>query len=378
VKRQKKELPSMEVSLFCQQTVMILQSGIPLYDGMEVLYRNYEKTEYGAVFEGICAHVREGGSLHEGLKQSELFPDYMCYMVQVGEMTGKLEEVLEALGSYYEREDKIQNSVRSAVLYPLVLTVMMAVVIAILVIRILPVFSQVFQSLGTDLSGMAGTLLSGGVLLGRAVLVVVGVLLAAALVLYLLWSFGGRDVLLRMAGSICLPVRRLMEKPDRYGLTSDDVASMGMASALHDIGKIGIPDAILLKPGKLTDEEFEKMKEHTTIGCEMLEKSYRDHSSDFYQYCYNICRHHHERWNGRGYPDHLAGNDIPICAQIVAVADVYDALVNPRVYKAAFSNEVAYDMIWNGECGQFSPDIMECFRLAKEDFFHMNENLSHS
>ncbi len=246
MKRQKKELPSMEVSLFCQQTVMILQSGIPLYDGMEVLYRNYEKTEYGAVFEGICAHVREGGSLHEGLKQSELFPDYMCYMVQVGEMTGKLEEVLEALGSYYEREDKIQNSVRSAVLYPLVLTVMMAVVIAILVIRILPVFSQVFQSLGTDLSGMAGTLLSGGVLLGRAVLVVVGVLLAAALVLYLLWSFGGRDVLLRMAGSICLPVRRLMEKQAAHRFAS--VVSMVLASGYH------LEHALELIPDLLPDE----------------------------------------------------------------------------------------------------------------------------
>ena len=173
-------------------------------------------------------------------------------------------------------------------------------------------------------------------------------------------------------------LKYLMEYFPEYGVTTIQAEEIVIASALHDIGKIGIPDAILLKPGRLTDEEFEKMKEHTTIGCDMLEKSYRDHSSDFYQYCYNICRHHHERWDGRGYPDHLSGNDIPICAQIVAVADVYDALVNPRVYKAAFSNEVAYNMIWNGECGKFSPDIMECFRLAKEDFFHMNTNLSHS
>ena len=92
-----------------------------------------------------------------------------------------------------------------------------------------------------------------------------------------------------------------------------------------------------------------------------------------YRYCYNICRHHHERWDGRGYPDHLTGDQIPICAQIVAVADVYDALVSPRVYKSSFSCNEAFEMIIRGECGQFGPDILECFRLAKEDFFKMME-----
>lgn len=157
----------------------------------------------------------------------------------------------------------------------------------------------------------------------------------------------------------------------KYGLTEAKVDAIARASVLHDIGKIGISDAVLLKPGRLTPEEFELMKTHTIIGCDLLEKFYRDRTSEFYRYCYDICRHHHERWDGRGYPDHLVGDEIPVSAHIVAVADVYDALVSPRVYKSAFTNVKAYEMIMNGECGQFSPDILECFRLAKDEFFAM-------
>ena len=165
----------------------------------------------------------------------------------------------------------------------------------------------------------------------------------------------------------------LMDYFPQYGLTSAQVDAIARASVLHDIGKIGIPDAILLKPGRLTAEEFETMKSHTIIGCDILEKFYRDQTTEFYRYCYNICRYHHERWDGRGYPDHLAGDEIPVCAQIVAVADVYDALVSPRVYKSSYTNIKAFDMIMNGECGQFSPDILKCFELAKEDFFNIME-----
>ena len=157
----------------------------------------------------------------------------------------------------------------------------------------------------------------------------------------------------------------------QYGLEESQIEQIAMASVLHDVGKIGIPDAVLLKPGRLTDEEFELMKTHTVIGCDILKKFYKSSTGKFELYCYEICRHHHERWDGRGYPDHLAGNDIPISAQIVAVADVFDALVSPRVYKSSFDKDTAYNMIINGECGQFSPDILECFKLAKEDFFNV-------
>lgn len=168
-------------------------------------------------------------------------------------------------------------------------------------------------------------------------------------------------------------LKYLMKYFPKYGMTPVQVDQIARASALHDIGKVGIPDSILLKPAKLTPEEFEIMKTHTTIGCEILEKTYKDKNSSFYRYCYEICRYHHERWDGNGYPDRLVGEQIPISAQVVAVADVYDALVSQRVYKSAYANNIAYDMIMKGECGQFSPDILECFALAKEDFFNIVE-----
>lgn len=168
-------------------------------------------------------------------------------------------------------------------------------------------------------------------------------------------------------------LKYLMKYFPKYGLTPEQVDEIARAAALHDIGKIGISDAILLKPGKLTEEEFEEMKTHTTIGCDILEKFRGNQTEEFYQYCYDICRYHHERWDGNGYPDHLVGDEIPISAQIVAIADVYDALVSTRVYKSAYANNIAYDMIMNGECGQFSPDVLECFALAKVDFFNIVE-----
>lgn len=168
-------------------------------------------------------------------------------------------------------------------------------------------------------------------------------------------------------------LKYLMKYFPKYNLSPTQIDEIARAAALHDIGKIGIPDSILLKPARLTPEEFEIMKTHTTIGCDVLEKFKKNQSGSFYQYCYEICRYHHERWDGNGYPDHLVGEQIPISAHIVAVADVYDALVSPRVYKSVYANNIAYDMIMSGECGQFSPDVLECFSLAKVDFFNIVE-----
>ncbi len=168
-------------------------------------------------------------------------------------------------------------------------------------------------------------------------------------------------------------LKYLMKYFPKYGLTPVQVDEIARAAALHDIGKIGIPDAILLKPARLTPEEFEVMKTHTTIGCDVLERFREKQTEEFYKYCYEICRYHHERWDGNGYPDHLVGDEIPISAHIVAIADVYDALVSPRVYKSIYANNIAYDMIMKGECGQFSPDVLECFARAKEDFFNVVE-----
>lgn len=159
-----------------------------------------------------------------------------------------------------------------------------------------------------------------------------------------------------------------------YHITDEEAESIIRASALHDIGKIAIPDAILLKPGRLDDEEFEIMKKHAVYGAELLEKFKQD-DNQFYRDCYDICRHHHERYDGNGYPDHLKGEAIPVSAQIVSIVDVYDALVSKRVYKEAFTHDLAIQMIRNGECGKFSPRLMECLELAKEDFFCVTELL---
>lgn len=153
-----------------------------------------------------------------------------------------------------------------------------------------------------------------------------------------------------------------------YKLTKEKIEVIVAASALHDVGKIAIPDGILLKPGRLTDEEFEYMKLHTVRGCEILESMKKKWDQDYQKASYEICRSHHERYDGKGYPDGLKGDEIPVSAQLVSVADVYDALINERCYKAAYSKEEAFRMITNGECGTFSPKLMEAFRAVRQQF----------
>ena len=156
-----------------------------------------------------------------------------------------------------------------------------------------------------------------------------------------------------------LLLERLVENTDVYNLTPDDCYLISTASAFHDIGKVGIDESILNKPGKLTEEEFETMKEHTLIGASMLDKLEHYKDEKMIKIAYQICRWHHERYDGKGYPDGLTGEQIPIAAQVVSVADVYDALVSKRVYKDAYSHEQAMKMILNGECGAFNPRLME-------------------
>lgn len=161
-------------------------------------------------------------------------------------------------------------------------------------------------------------------------------------------------------------LRTLVQKTDKYGLTAADIFLIRTASALHDIGKINIPESILNKPGKLTKEEFETMKTHTTIGADILDKLPFQQESELVKTAYSICRWHHERWDGRGYPDGLKGDEIPIAAQVVAMADVYDALTSERCYKKAFDHDTAVQMILNGECGQFNPLLLECLTSAAQ------------
>ena len=157
-----------------------------------------------------------------------------------------------------------------------------------------------------------------------------------------------------------LLLEKLMRKSENYDLSWSQQHMIATASALHDIGKIGIDEKILNKPGKLTKEEFEAMKQHTIIGARMLDSLEMYHDEEMMKYAYEICRWHHERYDGKGYPDGLKGEEIPISAQVVSLADVYDALVSDRVYKKAYSHEKAMEMILNGECGMFNPLLLEC------------------
>lgn len=163
-----------------------------------------------------------------------------------------------------------------------------------------------------------------------------------------------------------LLLERLVQKTDHYDLTWSDQYRITLASALHDIGKIGIDDKILNKPGRLTKEEFEIMKSHTLIGASILENLGAYQEEPLLKAAYQICRWHHERYDGKGYPDGLQGDEIPISAQVVSVADVYDALVSERVYKKAISHEKAIEMILNNECGVFNPILMECLVDIKD------------
>ena len=153
-----------------------------------------------------------------------------------------------------------------------------------------------------------------------------------------------------------------------YGLTEREIRSISSAAALHDIGKIAIPDAILNKNQPLTPQEFEVMKTHTLSGSRMLENLSGAADQDYLRYAYHICRYHHERWDGRGYPEGLRGDQIPLCAQVVGLADAFDALTSDRAYKAAYPYEKAVNMILAGECGTFSPRLLECFKHVRGQF----------
>ena len=153
----------------------------------------------------------------------------------------------------------------------------------------------------------------------------------------------------------------LIEKDPDLHLGTKERENIPLASALHDIGKIAVDDKILNKPGRLTPEEFEAMKLHTVYGAKMLEELQPYYNEPLLKTATDIAHWHHERWDGRGYPDGLVGDAIPLSAQIVSLADVYDALTSERCYKKAYSHDKAVEMILNGECGVFNPKLVECF-----------------
>ena len=164
----------------------------------------------------------------------------------------------------------------------------------------------------------------------------------------------------------------LLRKDPTCSLTSQDISLITMASSLHDIGKISISDKILNKPGRLTPEEFTIMKTHASIGGDIIRGLQWDQNDPLLKVAYEICRWHHERWDGRGYPDGLKGDEIPLSAQVVSLADVYDALTSDRCYKKAIPHKKAIQMIMNGECGQFQPMLLECLLDIEDELLDIS------
>ena len=166
-------------------------------------------------------------------------------------------------------------------------------------------------------------------------------------------------------------LRKLVKVTDAYPLTEADIALITTASSLHDIGKVGIPEEILNKPGRLTDEEFKIMKTHSEIGASLIRDMRFPKDKPLVHTAWEICRWHHERWDGKGYPDGLKGEEIPISAQVVSIVDVYDALTSERCYKKAFDHDTAMNMILDGQCGQFNPILLKCLRELSLPFSKM-------
>ena len=171
----------------------------------------------------------------------------------------------------------------------------------------------------------------------------------------------------RIKGIVKIIATTLMHSFPQYGLNDHLIEVITNASAMHDVGKITIPDSILMKPGRLTADEFEVMKSHTTRGGEIVKMLKDLQDEEYLKISFDIARHHHERYDGNGYPDRLKGDEISIAAQLTSIADVYDALCSDRVYKSAYSPEKAHEMILAGECGVFNPDLLTSFELSRPE-----------
>ena len=171
-----------------------------------------------------------------------------------------------------------------------------------------------------------------------------------------------REHILHIKTATEMMLRQLVKVTDAYPLTEADIALITTASSLHDIGKIRIPEEILNKPGRLTVEEFKIMKTHSELGADIIKDMDFPQDHPLVHTAWEICRWHHERWDGKGYPDGLTGEEIPISAQVVSIVDVYDALTSERCYKKAFDHDTAIQMILDGQCGQFNPILLMCLK----------------
>lgn len=239
-----------ETALFCEQVAMLLKSGILLGDGISALCDAYRGGKYGERFEALRRDVARAGCLYEAVRESGLFPAYMVQMVRIGEQAGALEEIMSALAAYYEREASLRRSIRSAVVYPLVLIGMMAVLIVVLAVRIMPVFEEVFKNMGGDMPAASRSLMLFGQTTGTVILILLGVLLILALVTALLFKTKHKQKTLNLLIRVFPPLRRINEK-----LSSARFAAV-MGKLLT--GGFPISDALDMIPDLMSDDRTKR------------------------------------------------------------------------------------------------------------------------
>ena len=242
-----KKLPPEETALFCEQVALVLKAGIPLDDGMETLARSYEGSRYGARFVQLRDALQTHGALSAALEEAGIFPAYLCAMARIGERAGKLDEVMVSLSRYYQWEAEIKTSVKHAILYPTMLVMMLAVVIAILVISVLPVFQRVFDSLGLLAGSPAAAAMRVGVGIGKGMLLLVGAFTLILIVAGILLQTSRRDSVLTLLSVLLPSVRRVNAR----------LSTARYASALSMMLTAGYPveDAIQLAPSVITDQK---------------------------------------------------------------------------------------------------------------------------
>lgn len=223
-----KPLPPEETAMFCEQVALILRAGIPMHEGVEALCENYMNTRYGAPFRRLNEILLETGSLFEAVKGLSIFPGYMVYMVRIGEQAGTLDDVMQGLSEYYEREAQIRATVKNAIFYPMMLVVMMAAVVLVLVVKVLPMFSQILRNLGGEMSQSAAVVMNVGMTAGAVVLGAAAFVLAAAVVLFILLRTRLKSPILAFLKRHIRPLRRIAEKLAAARFSS--VMSMMMGS----------------------------------------------------------------------------------------------------------------------------------------------------
>jgi type IV pilus assembly protein PilC len=252
-KTTQRTLPPDETALFCEQVAMVLKAGIPLGDGIETLARSYAGSRYGARFEGMRVALERSGAFSKALEDAGIFPKYLLAMTRIGERSGKLDEVMASLANYYQWEAQIKTSVKNAILYPSVLVMMLAVVIAILVISVIPVFQRVFDSLGLAAGSPASAAMQIGVGVGKGMLILVGVFAVVLLVVGILLRTSRRESVLALLSGVIPSVRRVNAR----------LSTARYASALSMMLTAGYPveDAMQLAPSVVTDEKHRRQAE---------------------------------------------------------------------------------------------------------------------